>query len=433
MSLCGACFAASDAATLSHGVVMIVVGRTYSDGVFYEPQWEPLSRGSGFFVGRENENPQYLVTNRHVIEDYLLDNQGDVFDTGEQYVRTHIRVYYSSNDYEEAYVVDYGPAGDQDFAILRLDKPTDKRAALPIEIPTDDMRGQDVWALGFPAVAENELFKSTSKAGESDVVLSKGAVNSVYTETGTGTQQIMHKAMIHPGNSGGPLVSVESGKVIGINTWNYDGGNETIYYAIGMKSLEPFLKKNNIPSSLDEKNQQTQTTAEPTEEPTPTPTKEPGKPEAPSGQNKNWYIYAILGAAIVGVIVLLFVLLKWPPTPPKTTTQKTPPETQTQRTSRVLIGVAGPLKDKRFELKPGGKLLIGRSSSCNVRFKDGTPGVSGTHCEIRFDGKKATITDLKSSYGTFVDQKKLSPNVPVTLHRSLAIDIGSEKNRFVLQ
>ena len=433
MSLTVTCVAASDAATLSHGVVMIEVGQTYSEGRWSEAEWEPICRGSGFFVGKENENPQFLITNRHVIQDYLDADQGDVFAVGEQYVRTHIRVYYSANDYEEAYVVDYGNAADQDFAILRLDEPTDKRAALPIEIPTDDMRGQTVLSVGFPGVAENDLFKSTTKAGEKDVVFDKGAFNKVSIETGTGVQMIMHSARIHPGNSGGPLVLEENGTVIGINTWHYsEGETEPIYYAVGMKSLELALKKNNISSSLDEKAGQAQTTAEPTGEPTATPTREPVKPEAPSGQNKHWYIYAILGAAIVGVIVLLAVLLR--PVPPHTLKLKTTGvQPQTPKPGRVLIGVAGPLKDKRFELNPGGRLLIGRSSSCNVRFKDGTPGVSSTHCEIRFDGKTATIMDLKSSYGTFVDHKKLSPNVPTTLHRSLSIDIGSEKNRFVLQ
>jgi pSer/pThr/pTyr-binding forkhead associated (FHA) protein len=78
--------------------------------------------------------------------------------------------------------------------------------------------------------------------------------------------------------------------------------------------------------------------------------------------------------------------------------------------------------------------VIGRDKSkCSVVFPDQTPGVSGVHCKISFDGKNATITDLQSSYGTFVDGKKLMPNSATQLHRGLVIMLGSKHNLFTLQ
>ena len=37
------------------------------------------SGGSGFFVGKTGENPQYIVTNMHVIQEYVQAGEGGVF------------------------------------------------------------------------------------------------------------------------------------------------------------------------------------------------------------------------------------------------------------------------------------------------------------------------------------------------------------------
>ena len=39
-----------------------------------------LSWGSCFFVGKDGENPQYLVTNYHVIQDYYESGAGEIGD-----------------------------------------------------------------------------------------------------------------------------------------------------------------------------------------------------------------------------------------------------------------------------------------------------------------------------------------------------------------
>ena len=37
------------------------------------------SSGSGFFVGKTSENPGYIVTNHHVVADYIDANEGEVY------------------------------------------------------------------------------------------------------------------------------------------------------------------------------------------------------------------------------------------------------------------------------------------------------------------------------------------------------------------
>ena len=48
------------------GIILIRSGAPDADGVMN--YWQ----GTGFFVGEAGENPQYIVTNCHVVEDFIL-------------------------------------------------------------------------------------------------------------------------------------------------------------------------------------------------------------------------------------------------------------------------------------------------------------------------------------------------------------------------
>src|SRR5699024_10717956 len=67
--------------------------------------------GTGFFVGADGQDPMYLITNHHVIEPFLESGEGELVqaETTEGVLtgRSKIRVYYDSDDYEEAYPVAY--------------------------------------------------------------------------------------------------------------------------------------------------------------------------------------------------------------------------------------------------------------------------------------------------------------------------------------
>lgn len=98
--------------------------------------------------------------------------------------------------------------------------------------------------------------------------------------------------------------------------------------------------------------------------------------------------------------------------------------------------LAGPMQGQRFPVGAQG-LLFGRTDACHVRFPEGTPGISAMHCRLTLDTRAgtATITDLGSSFGTFLeDGRQLPTNYP----HPLGIDcfyLGSRKNlfRFVIR
>lgn len=83
--------------------------------------------------------------------------------------------------------------------------------------------------------------------------------------------------------------------------------------------------------------------------------------------------------------------------------------------SLQLVCLSGPLKGQRYMVGAGG-LMFGRDNDCHVRFPAETPGISRHHCCIRWQNGIPVLTDLNSTYGTFLaDGRQLMPNNPLQL------------------
>lgn len=73
-----------------------------------------------------------------------------------------------------------------------------------------------------------------------------------------------------------------------------------------------------------------------------------------------------------------------------------------------LTALSGPLTGKRYALTRN--VRIGRSSSNDIVFPEGTPGISGSHCMLIPQGDTVYLVDVGSSYGTFLENgSKLAP------------------------
>ena len=77
-------------------------------------------------------------------------------------------------------------------------------------------------------------------------------------------------------------------------------------------------------------------------------------------------------------------------------------------------------------------MLIGRSSECDIRFREDASDVSRRHCRIEAHDGDVQLTDLGSTCGTFLRGEKLTPNTPVRLHKGDTFTLGKGNHSFTL-
>lgn len=392
----------------------------YSDyGTNGEGLW---SSGSGFFVGKSGENPSYIVTNHHVVDDFISANEGETFiiNTGETYsgysvvigaLSCELRAYYDDNDYDVAYVDCYGDQEKVDLAVLKLRDATDKRHALPISVPTGDMVGETVYTVGFPGNAENVL-TSASSYGLDDVTVHKGSITK-FAMDDKGVERLQIDATIQHGNSGGPLVT-EDGTVIGVNTNYVTRNGEIDYYSLSGGELVKFLDKNNIPYEL-------------------------AKQGGGFPVMAVVAIVAVLCAAAV-VVFLMFKKKKAAPTAQGASGPKAAPAAKgllggkkaAQSAGRALLRSLSTQHNGLTVIVKDTPILIGRDpNGCKVVYAEGTTGVSARHCSVAYDPAKGEfiVTDLRSTYGTFLmNGQRLDPNVPYRILPGSGFYVGDKAN-----
>lgn len=99
--------------------------------------------------------------------------------------------------------------------------------------------------------------------------------------------------------------------------------------------------------------------------------------------------------------------------------------------ARILKAETGILAGERYRFTH--KLVIGRDPKrCHVVFPPETRGVSARHCTLRLSNGHVSITDDNSSFGTFVEGKRVPSGETVMVHRGQHISLGGKNETFVL-
>jgi hypothetical protein len=192
--------AALDVARYEQSVVRVMVVLTHSG------QTIATGHGSGFIIA-----PEYLATNRHVIvggnasgADQGTVSQITVREAGAALDRKAILVWTSE---------------EFDLAVLHV--PGLQRPALkltsrsPLNYPP---KGAEVWALGFPTIADIVIPAEIERAS---ATVTRGVVGRMGMgghDTARERPVIQHDASINRGSSGGPLLD-SCGVVVGINSY----------------------------------------------------------------------------------------------------------------------------------------------------------------------------------------------------------------------
>lgn len=422
-----------------------------------------VSHGTGFFVGETDENPTYLVTNYHVIETYIWMGAGAGYENVNKMIneagadyksdlqtllraalpyqywknpcRAKLRVFYDSDTYEEAFMVAYDAL--KDVAVLKLGNPTAERKALPLSKPDDALVGKNIYAIGFPGIADNFLTESTTSWGSADATVTGGTLSRIYTESGTGRKTMQIDCNIKAGNSGGPLVN-EEGAVVGVNTFTISGYGEELYYAVAIDEVISILNRENVTYALAGAPVPTEAPTEPadtTEATETTQVTETTEPVKPGPGPIVW----VGGGAVVALIVLALVFLrkKKPAAPavPVTPVAPATPVTPVQKTPYVRSCSAQHNGLRiRVQSQP---IILGRNpSTCKLVYQESTPGVSSQHCSLSWnaDAQKFMLTDLNSTYGTYLQNgQRLAPHTPHALNVQEQFYLGERSNSLILE
>lgn len=415
----------------------VVVVATYLDTQNYGEAG--FGWGTGFFVGKQGEDPSYLVTNYHVIEDYVEFGSGELIevalsDTVTDTARCKVRAYYDSNTYDEAYIVEYNAS--MDVAILRLDNPTSQRKPIALCSPTDSMVGSTVYAVGYPGLSENMFAESTSKWGLSDMTVTSGSVSRLLTTSGTGQRNIQIDCDIKHGNSGGPLVNAD-GAAIGITTWSVtnSGNQESVNYAVNIDEAITLLNRNGVAyetagAAAQPSEDPGATPPDKSEEPTTTP--EPATPPAAEPEAKSNTLLIAGGAAVVVVLAAVVLLSKKkksaPISQPISPTGPAVPAIGAVGGLRLQC-LSGNFAGRRFPIEK--QVRIGRDPARNdLVYPANAPGVSGVHCVVKVEGGQLWLTDLGSSHGTYLNGRKLTANQASPLNPGDRFYLGSENEMF---
>jgi len=95
----------------------------------------------------------------------------------------------------------------------------------------------------------------------------------------------------------------------------------------------------------------------------------------------------------------------------------------------ALMCISGQYSGHRIPLTENVTLVLGRESSkCNLMFV--SDNVSRVHCKLAYYGGMLRVWDLGSSYGTWVNGKKLPANTPAEIRSGDILQIGSGTERF---
>lgn len=95
---------------------------------------------------------------------------------------------------------------------------------------------------------------------------------------------------------------------------------------------------------------------------------------------------------------------------------------------RQIKCVSGIFAGRIHSLRPGLFLLVGRSPECALRYPDHSPGISRRQCSFMTDNKGILyVRDENSSYGTYLEGKRLPPMVWVPLGRGSRISFAREQ------
>lgn len=406
--------------------------------------------GTGFAVGEAGTDANVFLTNQHVVT-----QEG-------KFAPENVRIWILQEDCEiDAHTGEPDPTrsitcevlktttGYPDYAIIRATEDVTGYKPLPLLSSKSILDGQKIYVLGFPGDVEKI---STSHSGIDDITATDGIVSKHMQLDGVGTWVLMHTAHTYGGNSGGPLIT-EEGAVVGLHTYSFTDTDEKTgekvadtarYFAVYIDYAIDGLIDLGLPYEEFGAKVPTETTeATVSTEP---PVTEPPVTEPPVEPEQKQLLPWIIGggAALIAVVAAVVVILVLKKKKAKEAEQRRLADDERRRQKdeyrrreekrRQVQEVKARLQLNGGTIYPihASGCVIGRERDCDIVLPESTSGVSRRHCKLEFMGDKLILTDLNSTYGTYIHGKRIPANTPVALKPGSSFCLGSENCRFTV-
>lgn len=387
----------------------------------YDANGMPRGAGTGtcFAVGKAGKDTDVFLTNWHVV---TIEGNFPVENVRVWILKKNCQIYSNyepdPNNSIECRVLKT-TSGFPDYAIIKMQKSEPGYKALPLMSAKKAEKGTQVYALGFPGIVD---YNSAENYGGENLTATDGIVSRHSQMSAAGnTSVLLHTATISGGNSGGPLIT-KDGAVVGINTYAYGEVSADYSCAIYIDYAMEGLDELGIPYTV---------------------------------YSKLWVIVASAAAGIAVIVTIVVIVLAQK--------KKKDHEEQERRNQKLrdewekkkkeeddkkrLAMLSQKVRQLELESKfkllaDNGKIysisgtgtLIGREPSCQICLSEGTKGVSRRHCQLTVQAGKLILTDIGSTYGTFIHETKIPVNTPVELHSGSYFCLGGPRsNRFTVQ
>lgn len=370
--------------------------------------------GTCFAVGKAGKDTDVFLTNWHVV---TLEGNFPVESVRVWILKKNCQIYSNyepdPNNSIECRVLKT-TSGFPDYAIIKMQKSEPGYKALPLMSAKKVEKGTQVYALGYPGIVD---YNSAENYGGENLTATDGIVSRHSQMSAAGnTSVLLHTATISGGNSGGPLIT-KDGAVVGINTYAYGEVSADYSCAIYIDYAMEGLDELGIPYTV---------------------------------YSKLWVIVAsaVAGIAVIMTIVVIVLVQK-----------KKKDEDEKKRQQKAEDDRKAQIEKERREKEAAEKLriqnllskyklvsadgkyysltypttVLGRDPSCQICCPADAKGISRKHCQLGFLGNELILTDVGSTYGTFIHEKRIPSNTPVKLHTGSYFCLGGpESNKFTI-
>lgn len=217
---------------IKNSIIEVQAGLTLSDGKFY-----PVKNASGCLISNDADGVFVVTTNHSVViseEEKKRFCKKKKISSDNYNINTSVRLVVKGDVTAEASVL--ASSKKYDFCVLDIGNVLQEKQALQLGSVGDVNIGDTIYALGFPAEAQNG---GKLQYTADEVEIHSGEIQDTSALI-SNRAYLQHSAVVTPNNSGGALVT-KDGYLIGMNNAALINKDTDAFYALPIGEIREIL------------------------------------------------------------------------------------------------------------------------------------------------------------------------------------------------